>query len=250
MNPSLFLLSIHSFADEFVEGDAGAEDFYHFVEEVVGKGILHLVVDGVVFVFQQVGMRPVGGIAFGHAAEFFCGPEFVAEKSFEFRSLHYGEKFVGRVVDLLTYGFEDFGFGHKYAAPKRAIARQAVVFLSHLKVVAGYAAVLPAAGGKKTGNMGLVGPFVGGESQVAIDAIDTFRGIEVAESGVYLCHRLNQCLGEDEEVAAYGVPACFVGKEPVSVVVLVEFFKEGQGVRMDSHSFFMLFPRPGADVAF
>ena len=59
MNGCLFCP--HCLLDELVEGDGGAEDFQHLVEQVIGEENLvgHLVVYGVVFVFQQVGVWPL-----------------------------------------------------------------------------------------------------------------------------------------------------------------------------------------------
>ena len=107
--------------------------------------------------------------------------------------------------------------------------------MPELQVVAGHAQSAVASHGEETGDMGLVGEFVGGESEVAVDAVDTLFGLQVAQGGVEGCKGVDEGLGELEELVVDGSPPGFVGVEPLAVVVDRQFFEKGEGVGVDVH---------------
>ncbi len=74
--------------------------------------------------------------------------------------------------------------------------------------------------------MGFVGPFIGRESQVAVDAVDALFGLKVFQPRVEWGDVIDEGLGEVGEVGQNGFPPCFVGAEPIAVVVIVEFAKK------------------------
>ncbi len=223
--------------DKEVEGDGGAPYFDDVVEEAVGADefVGHGVHAAVVAVFEQVDVGPVGRVALGRAAEFATGEEAVAVVAAVVLLCEDGLELVGTVEDFLTDGGELCGRGHVDAAAEGAAALQAVVALPELEVVAGDALGAVASDGEEAGDVGLVGALVGGETEVAVDAVDALLGLQVAEGGVEGRHGVDEGLGEEDELVADGGPARLVVVEPVAIVVHQEVVEEGESVGMDGH---------------
>ena len=208
-----------------VQRHAGLPHFQYFIEKLLTPEELfwHCVAGAVVFVFQQVGMFPVGRVAFGDTLQLLHGEKLRAEVFLVGRVVDNGEELVGAVEYLLADGVESFRCGHKDAAAEVTGALQAVGLLgAQLKVVAWHAAVLRSPAAEEAGDMGFVGCLVGREAGVAVDSVDGVLRRQAHQRVIIFHHLVDKALGKNLELFLDGYPAVLVVVEPRPIVVLCQ----------------------------